>query len=109
MRTGFYKGRKYRVDYIGNTKFGYRAKLSFFNGASTFWVPGNMVSGIKNGRSAPAPRPAPVAVADIPPPYEDEFDTYAAEAAAEQRNARMIDSGYDAYAREEGHYDTVPF
>jgi hypothetical protein len=24
---------------------------------------------------------------------------------SEQRNARMIDSGYQAYAREEGHYD----
>lgn len=29
----------------------------------------------------------------------------AAEEAAEARNARLIDSGYMAYAREEGHFD----
>ncbi len=28
-----------------------------------------------------------------------------APAAHNSRNARIIDSGYDAYAREEGHYD----
>jgi hypothetical protein len=38
MRTAIYKGREYRLDYLGATRFGRRAKLSFMNGRRTFWV-----------------------------------------------------------------------
>ena len=34
----FYKGRKYLLQYIGNTKFGWRARLRFINGWKEFWV-----------------------------------------------------------------------
>lgn len=34
----FYKGRKYMLQYIGNTKFGWRARLRFTNGWKEFWV-----------------------------------------------------------------------
>lgn len=36
---------------------------------------------------------------------ENRFSVERAE-SAEHRNARLIDSGYAAYAREEGYYDT---
>lgn len=33
-----YKGRKYKLEYLGPTKFGYRAKLAFQDGSKSFWV-----------------------------------------------------------------------
>ena len=39
-----YKGRKYRVEYAGKTKYGMKAKLKFLNGSKSFWVPLDMVS-----------------------------------------------------------------
>jgi hypothetical protein len=33
-----YKDRKYNCLYVGNTKFGRRAKLAFFDGSKEFWV-----------------------------------------------------------------------
>ena len=80
MRTAMYKGKHYRLDYLGNTRYGRRAKLSFFNGRRSFWVNADAIREIVN-------------------------DT---ETAAERRNATIIDHGYEAYAREEGHYD-IPF
>jgi hypothetical protein len=43
MRVAEYKGRKYRVLYIGDTKYGYRAHLGFFDGSRDFWVDGSLV------------------------------------------------------------------
>lgn len=110
MRTATYKGKRYRLDYLGSTRFGYRAKLSFFNGRKSFWVDGSRVYEIY-GNSYPKARLSvnPDITHEPPPPYEDEFDEHMAEMTeAERRNATIIDSGYDAYAREEGHYD-IPF
>jgi hypothetical protein len=33
-----YKGVKYKVEFAGKTKFGFRAKLSYLNGTKEFWV-----------------------------------------------------------------------
>jgi hypothetical protein len=33
-----YKGRKYKLLWIGNTKYGRRARLGFFDGSKEFWV-----------------------------------------------------------------------
>lgn len=33
-----YKGVKYKVEFAGKTKFGFRAKLSYLNGSKEFWV-----------------------------------------------------------------------
>lgn len=41
--TVLYKGRKYKVQYAGKTKFGLKAKLSFMDGSKEFWVPLNAV------------------------------------------------------------------
>lgn len=38
-----YKGKKYEMEYLGETKFGYRAKLKFLDGTKEFWVDGNLV------------------------------------------------------------------
>lgn len=40
----YYKMRKYKLEYIGETKFGYRAKLAFQDGSKSFWVDANLVS-----------------------------------------------------------------
>jgi len=39
-----YKGRKYRVNWIGDTKYGRRAKLSFFDGSREFWVDASAIT-----------------------------------------------------------------
>lgn len=46
-----YKGRKYRLEYIGETKFGYRAKLSFQDGFKKFWVDGHLLHKCKDTMS----------------------------------------------------------
>lgn len=52
MQTAMYKGKKYRVEFIGETKFGRRAKLSFMDGSKQFWVPAAEVNGVKEGDDA---------------------------------------------------------
>lgn len=42
-----YKGKKYAVLFIGETKFGRRAHLAFFNGQSDFWVDASKVSNVR--------------------------------------------------------------
>ena len=39
-----YKNRNYKLLFIGNTKFGRRAKLSFFDGSKEFWVDASLIS-----------------------------------------------------------------
>ncbi|MBX9680142.1 MAG: hypothetical protein K2X38_15385, partial [Gemmataceae bacterium] len=46
---GSYKGKKYRVLYIGKTKFGQRARLQFMDGSKDFWVDAKAVSLSLNG------------------------------------------------------------
>lgn len=36
--TAEYRGRKYRLAWRGQTKYGERAKLQFFDGSREFWV-----------------------------------------------------------------------
>jgi hypothetical protein len=33
-----YKGRQYRVEYAGKTRYGDKAKLQFMDGSKSFWV-----------------------------------------------------------------------
>ena len=44
QKTAQYKGRAYRLLYIGPTKFGQRAHLQFLDGSKDFWVDAVMVS-----------------------------------------------------------------
>lgn len=43
-RTASYKGRTYRLEYLGATKFGRRAKLAFLDGSKEFWVDASTVT-----------------------------------------------------------------
>jgi hypothetical protein len=43
-QTAQYKGHSYRVLYIGQTKYGRRARLQFFDGSKDFWVDAGLVS-----------------------------------------------------------------
>lgn len=52
-QVGEYKGRKYRLLWIGDTKFGKRAHLQFFDGTKDFWVD---ASAVTVSESAPRPR-----------------------------------------------------
>lgn len=77
-RTAMYKGRKYVVKFLGNTKFGVRAKLAFFDGSREFWVPAGAVSGDTGGGFPPRSRrggsslpPTPVAKPYIAPRPEE--------------------------------------
>jgi hypothetical protein len=51
MKVGEYKGRKYRILYIGDTRYGYRAHLGFFDGSKDFWVDGTAVTVLSGYRS----------------------------------------------------------
>jgi len=37
-RTASYRGRTYRLLFVGETKYGRRAHLQFFDGSKDFWV-----------------------------------------------------------------------
>ena len=39
-----YKGRTYRLRFLGDTKFGRRAKLAFLDGSKEFWVDASLVA-----------------------------------------------------------------
>jgi hypothetical protein len=39
-----YKGKTYRCEYIGATKFGRRARLAFMDGSKEFWVDASLVT-----------------------------------------------------------------
>lgn len=43
-RLATYKGRTYKLLYLGKTKFGHKAKLGFMDGSKEFWVDSNLVS-----------------------------------------------------------------
>jgi hypothetical protein len=47
MHAAMYKGKKYLVLFCGETKFGKRAKLAFFNRKSEFWVDADKVSPVE--------------------------------------------------------------
>jgi hypothetical protein len=39
-----YKGRKYKLLFLGDTRHGKRAKLAFLDGSKEFWVPANLLN-----------------------------------------------------------------
>jgi hypothetical protein len=43
-RYATYKGKTYRLLYLGSTKYGRRAKLAFRDGSKEFWVAAELVS-----------------------------------------------------------------
>jgi hypothetical protein len=43
-QTAQYKGRSYRLAWVGETKYGRRAKLQFFDGSREFWVDATAVT-----------------------------------------------------------------
>jgi hypothetical protein len=52
MKVGEYKGRKYRILYLGPTKYGQRAHLGFFDGSKDFWVDAALVTVLQSYRSS---------------------------------------------------------
>lgn len=42
-QVGIYKGKKYRLMFLGPTKYGQRARLQFFDGSKDFWVDASLV------------------------------------------------------------------
>jgi len=42
-RMATYKGKKYKLAFLGQTKFGRRAKLTFMDGSKEFWVPAEQI------------------------------------------------------------------
>lgn len=42
-QTATYKGKSYRLLFLGDTKYGRRAKLAFFDGSREFWVDASKV------------------------------------------------------------------
>lgn len=57
-RTATYKGKSYRLAWIGQTKYGERAKLAFFDGSREFWVDATKVQ-VSEGRSGGRGRMGP--------------------------------------------------
>lgn len=52
-KTATYKGRTYTLLFLGDTKFGRRAKLAFRDGSKEFWVP---AAAVTVSATAPAAR-----------------------------------------------------
>ena len=48
-RAAEYKGRKYRLMFIGQTKYGRRANLQFLDGSKDFWVAADAVTVLQDG------------------------------------------------------------
>lgn len=48
-----YKGRKYKLLWSGETKYGRRAKLGFFDGSKEFWVAAEAISVVSFERECP--------------------------------------------------------
>lgn len=48
-----YKGRKYRLLWVGQTKYGKRAHLQFFDGTRDFWVDASAVA-VSDSSSRPS-------------------------------------------------------
>lgn len=44
VKTATYKGATYQLLWIGDTKYGKRAKLGFMDGTNYFWVPAALVT-----------------------------------------------------------------
>lgn len=51
-QVAVYKGRKYKLKFLGQTKYGKRAQLAFLDGSKTFWVPADSISDIEEKPSA---------------------------------------------------------
>lgn len=47
-RVAEYKGRKYRLLWLGNTKYSRRAHLQFFSGDKDFWVDASLVEEVES-------------------------------------------------------------
>lgn len=93
MRTAIYKGKRYKLHFLGSTRYGMRAKLGFFSGWKSFWVDAHKVR-------EEHPEPKPVVENDDErwhptdepePPYEDEFDMHMAEVAAENKEMERLE------------------
>lgn len=67
-----YKGKVYGLLFQGDTRFGYRARLQFLDGSSSFWVNGNLVRRLNPRDVGPtdAAKEAPAPVVK-PEPKED--------------------------------------
>lgn len=48
-KTATYKGHTYRLLFVGDTRFGRRAKLGFVDGSKEFWVDASAVTEHTNG------------------------------------------------------------
>lgn len=44
-----YKGRRYRLKFRGNTRYGHRCKLEFMDGTKEFWVDSVLVTDVTGG------------------------------------------------------------
>lgn len=51
VRIATYNERKYRLLYLGNTKFGQRAQLAFLDGSKEFWVDAEKVQVHADGQT----------------------------------------------------------
>lgn len=48
MKTAMYKGKRYQCLFVGKTKYGQKAKLSFMDGSKEFWVDADKISGVQD-------------------------------------------------------------
>lgn len=58
-RTASYKGRAYRLMFVGETKYGRRAHLAFMDGSKDFWVDAALVTTASAATSGARTRTAP--------------------------------------------------
>lgn len=88
---GRYKGKVYNILYMGDTKYGPRARLQFLDGSKDFWVDASLVDVVR-GTAPRAPVPprsrAPSAPRRPSPPHVSGERTV-------ERKSKGRDDGYD--------------
>ncbi len=52
MKLADYKGRPYRLEFKGRTKFGDKAKLAFLDGSKEFWVDAALIANEREGSAS---------------------------------------------------------
>jgi hypothetical protein len=55
-RFAEYKGKTYKLEFLGETKFGRRAKLAFRDGSKEFWVEAGLVKEVSSSSSGSSSR-----------------------------------------------------
>jgi len=94
--TAQYKGRQYVLVWIGDTKYGQRARLCTANGVLDFWVDADKIDELSNGNKV-----LTVYLSKPAPKNEDFVDSYLNNEQEDEEEEEADTEGQDSYLDEE--------